>query len=216
MYTRPVPAFLLLAVASLSACSTLGSGAKCECAGGAKADADHTAAPALGPQRLMLSQGYSMLYLDASKVELSELLLVVKVESDAFEKVLTDVSAYGGVLKKQLENIARDYPGVRIDLDPLPEMEKRKRRALAMDRARQFAPVIGHGGREYERTVLISLVNAINHERHLCQVMAEEDPDPGLKKFLLTTQHHYDQLYDEVNALLEREHFKNPNGKSDR
>jgi hypothetical protein len=216
MRIRSSSVLLLFAVAGLSACSTLGAGAKCECASGAKADADHAAAPALGPQRLMLSQGYSMLYLDASKVELSELILLVKASSDAFDKVIKDVSAYGGRLKEQLEHIAKDYPGVRIDLDPLPEMEKRKRRALALDRARQFAPVIGHGGREYERTVLISLVNAINHERHLCQVMAEEEPDAGLKKFLLASQHHYDELYDEVNALLEREHFRNPNGKSGR
>jgi hypothetical protein len=205
---------LLLTVASLTACSAVGSLTKCDCANGAKADADHAKAPALSSQRLILSQGYSILYMDATKVELSELILAVKVESDAFDKVIKDVSAYGGQLKQQLERIAKDYPGVRIDLDPLPEMEKRKRWALGVDRAKQFAPVVGHGGREYERTVLISLVNAINHERHLCQVMAAEEPDPGLKKFLLKSQHRYDGFYNEALALLDKEHFKDPYGKS--
>ena len=117
-------------------------------------------------------------------------------------------------LKKDLERIAKDYPGVRIDLDPLPEMEKLKRAAISKDRARYFAPIVGHGGREYERTVLIAYANGINHERHLCRVMAEAEPDAGLKKFLLDAEKRYDGLYDRVTALLEKDYFKDPNGKT--
>jgi hypothetical protein len=181
---------------------------------GAKAEADRAKAPALSQQRLMLSAGYSMLYADASTLDLSELILYVKVESDAMEKVTTAVAGVGGQLKKDLERIAKDYPGVRIDLDPLPEMEKRKRAALAKDRARYFAPVIGHGGREYERTVLIGYANGIDHERHLCQVMAEAEPDAGLKKFLLGAEKRYDGAYDRVMTLLDKEYFKDPNGET--
>jgi hypothetical protein len=181
---------------------------------GAKAEPDRAKAPALSQQRLMLSAGYSMLYKDASTLDLSELILYVKVESEAMEKITTAVAEVGGRLKKDLERIAKDYPGVRIDLDPLPEMEKRKRAALAKDRARYFAPVIGHGGREYERTVLIGYANGINHERHLCQVMAEAEPDAGLKKFLLDAEKRYDGVYDRVMTLLDKEYFKDPNGKT--
>lgn len=161
----------------------------------------------LGKQRQMLSEGYSLLYRDASKLDLSELILYVKAESDATHDVVTAVSAFGGDLEKDLERIARDYPGVRIDLDPLPEMEKRKRAAIAKDRAKHFAPVVGKGGREYERTLLIGFANGLNHERHLCAVMADAEPDAGLRKFLLDTQKRYDALYDRVNALLEKEYF---------
>jgi hypothetical protein len=181
---------------------------------GAKAEAEHAKAPELSKQRLMLSEGYSMLYKDASNLDASELILYVKAESEGMHKVVTTVAEAGGELKKDLERIARDYPGVRIDLDPLPEMEKRKRAAISKDRARYFAPVIGHGGREYERTVLIGYANGINHERHLCQVMAEAEPEASLKKFLLDAQKRYDVLYDRVTALLEREYFKDPNGKT--
>jgi len=93
-------------------------------------------------------------------------------------------------------------------------MEKRKRAALTKDRARYFAPVIGHGGREYERTVLIGYVGGINHERHLCQVLAEAESDAGLKKFLLDAEKHYDGLYDRITALLNKEYFKDPSGKT--
>ena len=93
-------------------------------------------------------------------------------------------------------------------------MEKRKRSAIAKDRARYFAPVVGRGGREYERTVLIGYVNGINHERHLCQVMAEAEPDASLKKFLLDAEKRYDALYDRITALLDKEYFKDPKGKT--
>jgi len=180
----------------------------------AKAETDHAKAPDLSKQRLMLSEGYSMLYKDASNLDLAELILYVKVESEAVDKIVTAVAEVGGELKKDLERIAKDYPGVRIDLDPLPEMEKRKRAAIAKDRARYFAPIVGHGGREYERTVLIGYANGMNHERHLCQVMAEAEPDASLKKFLLDAEKRYGGLYDRVTALLDKDYFKDPNGKT--
>ena len=181
---------------------------------GVKAEADRAKAPELSKQRLVLSEGYSMLYKDASNLDAAELILYVKAESEATHKIVAAVAEVGGQLKKDLERIAKDYPGVRIDLDPLPEMEKRKRDAISKDRARYFAPIIGHGGREYERTVLIAYANGINHERHLCQVMAEAEPDAGLKKFLLDAEKSYDGLYDRITALLEKDYFKDPNGKT--
>ena len=176
--------------------------------------ANQAKAPELGKQRLMLSEGYSMLYKDAGNLDLADLILYVKAESEAMHSFVTAAAEMGGQLKKDLERIAKDYPGVRIDLDPLPEMEKRKRTAIAKGRARYFAPLVGKGGREYERTVLLSYANGMNHERHLCQVMAEAEPDPGLKKFLLDTGKRYDTLYDRVTQLLEKDYFKDPNGKT--
>lgn len=206
---RMVFTFLLAGLAA--GCANLDKGSKQP---GVKAEADRAKAPDLSKQRLMLSEGYSMLYKDSSNLDLAELILYVKVESEAMNKVVTAVAEVGGQLKKDLERIAKDYPGVRIDLDPLPEMEKRKRVAIGKDRARYFAPIVGHGGREYERTVLLSYANGINHERHLCRVMAEAEPDASLKKFLLDAEKRYDGLYDRVTALLEKEYFKDPTGKT--
>jgi hypothetical protein len=170
-------------------------------------DKTATKAPKLSTERQVLSEGYSILYQDARKFDASELVLLVKAESDAMKKLVNSVSEMGDGLKKDLERIAKDYPGVRIDLDPLPEMEKRKRKAVGMTRAKEFAPVVGKGGREYERTVLMSFANGLNHERHLCKVMAEAEPDAGLKKFLLDTGTKYDALYEAAMTLLEKEYF---------
>jgi hypothetical protein len=166
-----------------------------------------TKAPKLSKERQVLSEGYSILYQDARKFDTAELVLFVKAESGAMKKLVTSVAEMGDELKNALERIATDYPGVRIDLDALPEMEKRKRIAVGMTRAKEFAPVVGKGGREYERTVLLSFANGLNHERHLCKVMADAEPDAGLKKFLLDTETKYDALYEAAMTLLEKEYF---------
>lgn len=44
--------------------------------------------------------------------------------------------------------------------------------------------------------------------------MAEAEPDAGLKKFLLDAEKRYDGLYDRVMALLDKEYFRDPNGKT--
>ena len=167
----------------------------------------------LSAQRAMLSEGYSLLHADAAKLDTLELALYVKVESQEFNDFITAVSTYGDELKHDLERIARDYPGVRIDLEPLPEMEKRKRFAIGKDRMLEFAPLGGRSRLDYERTMLISLSNALNHESHLCQVMAGEEPDPGLKKVLLEAEKRYADLYRRAMDLLVREHFR-PGAKS--
>jgi len=170
-------------------------------------DKTATKAPRLSQERQILSEGYSILYLHAGKFDASELILLVKSESDSMKKLVTSVAERGDQVKKDLERIAKDYPGVRIDLDPLPEMEKRKRKAVGLTRTIEFAPVVGKGGREYERTVLLSFANGLNHERHLCKVMAEAEPDSGLKKFLLDAETKYDALYEDAMALLKKEYF---------
>ncbi|MES1262788.1 MAG: hypothetical protein ABUL69_00425 [Peristeroidobacter soli] len=170
-------------------------------------DKTATKAPKLSKERQVLSEGYSLLYQDARTFDASELVLLVKAESDAMKKLVNSVAGTGDEVKKDLERIAKTYPGVRIDIDPLPEMEKRKRKAVGMTRAKEFAPVVGKGGREYERTVLLSFANGLNHERHLCKVMAEAETDASLRKFLLDTETKYDALYIAAMNLLEKEYF---------
>jgi len=208
------PKLILLSLLLASLTTGCANQAKAPEQSSAKSQVDHAKAPRLSSQRLMLSEGYSLLYQEASSLDLSDLILLVKVESDSMHSFVTAAADVGSQTKQDLERIAKDYPGVRIDLDPLPEMEKRKRAAITKERAHYFAPIVGHGGREYERSVLIAYANGMNHERQLCRVMAEAEPDAGLKKFLLEAQKRYDGLYDRVNDLLEKEYFRDPNGKT--
>lgn len=203
--TRERRPFVVSVVLALLALAVVAALELTGCSGG---DASPEPGAGLNAQRTMLSEGYSLLYADATKIDRVELVLYVKVESQEFNDVITAVSAYGNALKHELERVARDYPGVRIDLEPLPEMERRKRFAIAKDRMFEFAPLGGSRRLDYERTMLIGLSNGLNHESHLCQVMAAEEPDAGLKKVLLACEKSYADLYRLVFGLLDRAHFR--------
>ena len=66
---RYVASTLLLAVFA-AGCANLEAVSKKP---GVKAEADHAKGPELNKQRLMLSEGYSMLYQDASNLDLAQL-----------------------------------------------------------------------------------------------------------------------------------------------
>lgn len=211
------PMAVLAAILAVSGCANLiapiqksasAKQAECHCAENTNAEKTGKKSLNTDEQRRILNEGYSLLHTDATKLNLSELILYGKLESDQLENVITDVAEFADKLEKDLERIAKDYPAVQIDLDPLPVMEKRKRWDIGKDRVIHFAPGVGHGGREYERTVLISLLNGINHERHMCKVMAEEEPVDSLKKFLTDTEKGYDVFYDRIEKLLNEEYFR--------
>jgi hypothetical protein len=192
--------------ASLVSCAAFAP--DCPCSSGQKADVGHSRAPDLSQQRLILAEGYSMLHKDAFTISSVRGLLLVKQESDEFNKVVSEVAEYGGKLKEELERLAKAYPGVRIDLDPLPEMEKRKRFATGWDKFKDVAPVTGKSGKEWERILLISLTNGLNQERHLAEEMAKEEPNEQLKKFLLEQEAAMTKLWERGEALLERRYYK--------
>jgi hypothetical protein len=180
--------------------------------GGCAADRPKTSSD-LNHQRQILNGGYSMLQRDMSHAGLAGLILVVKTETESVEQTVKAISEFGKRVTHELDRLAKEHPDMRVDLEPLPEMEIRKRFAIGEDRAIDFLPIVGVSQQEFERTMLISLSNALNHERHLCQVMAEEEPEPALKKFLLDTGTEFDALYDRTMALLKRDYFKDSGGK---
>ena len=162
----------------------------------------------LNEQRRVLAEGYSMLHHDTFTLSTVRGLLYVKEESDDFDKYVTAVSEYGGKLHGELEKLAKEYPAVRVDLDPLPEMEKRKRVATGWDKFKQIAPITGEKGRTWERTLLISLVNGMNQERHLCEEMAKEEPNAQLKRFMAEQQDAMTKYWERGEALLEKRYYK--------
>lgn len=187
-------AFAVVLSAALSACGT-------------NPAADKAEVPAKRDNAL-LNDGYSLLYATVSGLRFSDDLLLVKFESNRFEKVINDISAYSDKLKADLERVAKNYPAVRIDLQPLPEIEVEKRDAVNKDRLLSIAPVVGRSGPAFERTLLLSSSGALDQSRFLCRVMAEAEPDPNLRKLLQDAEKRFAGLYDEVVVLLNQVHFK--------
>jgi len=182
---------------SLSGVTDLGAGAKPE-------RISHTGNPALD----QLNQGYSLLYRNVSAMKLARAVLRVKFESRRTERVVTDIATYAGTLSDRLAELPATYPNLRIDLQPLPEIERRAQAALAKDRLISFAPIVGLTGVAFERGLLLTLLGGLHQVRFLCQVMAEQEPNAERMRLLLSAQQRTIQLTLETEKLLNEVYYK--------
>ncbi|MEO7854026.1 MAG: hypothetical protein ABIR94_17500 [Rubrivivax sp.] len=156
----------------------------------------------------LLNQGYSLLYADVSGLRLVDKLLLVKFESDSTQAIVEAISDYSAKLATQLEGVAKRYPSVRIDLQPLPEVEKRTRAAANKERALSFAPLVGRSGADFERTLLLTLSGALNQLRFLAQVTAQEERNDERRALLEDAQKNFDSLYRRTLKLLDERYYK--------
>ena len=86
-------------------------------------------------------------------------------------------------------------------------IEADARKAIGKDMAKDFAPLIGRSGIEFEREALLMFYNTLNEQRHLVGAMIELETDPALKQFLETTKAQLEARYTKVGALLSRRYF---------
>lgn len=166
-------------------------------------------------QREILNEGYSILYSNLSTLSKGKWVLLFKAQSDSLKHVVNDVSEYAGTLKNTLKRISQDYPAVDIDLEPLPVMEQRTRSALMKSRVLTFAPLIGLRGMDFERRMLQSLEGPLNHLHFLCDALANEEPEPSLKRVLKDAASRLNQLRMKVANLLDKQYYrdKKPDNK---
>jgi hypothetical protein len=106
-----------------------------------------------------------------------------------------------------MERLSKQYPAMRIDVAAMSEIEGEERKAIGADLAKDFAPLTGKTGIEFEREALLMFYNTLNEQRHLTGVMVGLEPDPGLKKFLETTKAQLEARYARVGALLNHSYF---------
>lgn len=158
----------------------------------------------------VLSGGYGQLYEAASGLKLIDKLLLVKVESDEFDRVITAISTYAGELSEQLEQLDKDYPSLSIDKTYLPEMEVAKRKAAANARIKDLAPVVGRTGKDFERTLLLTESGGLNQQRYLAEVMIEAETSEQRKQFLRGVAKRYTELYRMDVELLNKSYFSSP------
>ncbi|WP_169727547.1 hypothetical protein [Granulosicoccus antarcticus] len=71
-------------------------------------------------RNLILSEGYSQLYEAAQGLKFLDEALLLKVETDDFQKVAENTADYFARLEKTLEQLNRDYPSLRLDNNGLP------------------------------------------------------------------------------------------------
>ena len=158
----------------------------------------------------VLSQGYAQLYDAAKGLRWLDDFLLVKFESDATKKVIVDLATYSSELKVQLEELSRNYPSLALDDDGLPLLERNKRKAQQMDRAKTLLPLVGAHGADFERTLLLTESGALNQLRFLAQALADAEKSTPRREFVLGVRQRFDGLYVETVRLLDRKFFRSP------
>jgi hypothetical protein len=163
--------------------------------------------PDTNAPRTQLSIGYSLLYQEASGIPKLKWILMFKDKHEEMAGVTKDLVGYYQQLADTMQRLSKQYPAMRIDVAPMSEIESQVRTAMGEDQAKDFAPLVGKTGVEFEREALLLFYAVLNEQRHLTGVMVELEPDPGLKKFLETTKAQLETRYGRVDALLKRRYF---------
>jgi hypothetical protein len=130
-----------------------------------------------------------------------------KDKPEEMSKLTHELVTYYEQLADTMRKLSKQYPAMRIDVDPMSEIESKERKAIGADLAKDFAPLVGKSGVKFEREALLMFCNSLNEQRHLTGAMVGLEIDPALKKFLETTKEQLEELYSRVGALLNRRYF---------
>jgi hypothetical protein len=157
--------------------------------------------------RAQLSIGYSLLYQEADGIPKLKWILMFKDKPEEMGRLTNELVSYYQKLADTMRKLSKQYPGMRIDVVPMSEIEGDMRKAIGKDQAKDLAPIAGKSGVEFEREALLLFYVALNEQRFLTRVMLERETDPGLRRFLETTQAELEERHAKVGALLNRRYF---------
>lgn len=154
-----------------------------------------------------ISQGYAQLFQTANGLSNVNKLLYVKLESDAVDRFITDLSEDMATMAMATKAATRSAEWINLDDTGLPRIEQMKRSKSQFDRALGLAPAFGRTGADFERTLLLTLSGGLNQSRYLVRVLLELDTDEERKAFLKQARDTFDRLYDADVDLLNSRYF---------
>jgi hypothetical protein len=157
--------------------------------------------------RAQLSIGYSLLYEEADGIPKLKWIFAFKDKPEAMGRLTHDLISYYQQLAETMQRLSKQYPAMRIDVEAMSKIEADARKAIGADQAKDFAPVSGKTGVDFEREALLMFYDALNEQRHFTGVMVGLETDPGLRNFLTTTKTGLEAHYAKVGALLDRRYF---------
>lgn len=183
-----LPLWALMLAGSLSGCAVLGK--------------PEPAPPE--PDYPTVNEGYNLLYEVVSTQKFTDKLLLIKIESDAVDAVISELSEDAARIEVQLKELAKGDPTLDLDRAVLPEVERRTRDSANLERLKDL---LGGTGKHFERLLLLTQSGALNQMRHLARVMVEAETQEDRKGFWQEVQRQFDENYRNVVELLESEYF---------
>jgi hypothetical protein len=145
------------------------------------------------------NNAYSLLYdlLDDER-HLSK-LLIVKRDSRELNRLINRISDVSAEGVDRLKKFAEKDPSLNLKMMELPPAEQATRKAIAAARRDQL---LGRSGVDFERTLLLTQIEALNYGTHLAGVAATNDLDPKRAGYLSTLSDTLNHLHSEVARLL--------------
>jgi hypothetical protein len=151
-----------------------------------------------------IAQGYSLLYGITSQQKDLKKLLLVKIESDPVDAVISELADYTGELSAELEDMAKRYPALTVNTQFLPEVEVKTRESITAETTNIF---LASKGADFERRLLLKQLTALEQERHMAKVMVQMETADERRAFWKRTEQRLGLLYDKFENLLQRSYF---------
>ncbi|WP_428380717.1 hypothetical protein [Nevskia ramosa] len=161
-----------------------------------------------GKLRAELNVGYSLLYQQADGIPKMKWILMFKDKGNELDQTATGMMEYYKQLAQSMEQVAAKNPALRLDAVTMPDILVDTRKAIGIDMAKDFAPLVGNSGVAFERELVLMFYNALDEQRHLVGVMIEREPEPGLKSFLEKIRTQLEGKRSKLEDLLNRRYFK--------
>jgi len=102
---------------------------------------DPTGAP--DQHRKQLAIGYTLLYQEADGIPKLGWLLTFRKKPEEMARLTDDLTSFYRQLAHRLEQLSKQYPAVRIDVEPMSRIEAETRKAIGADLAKDLAPLVG-------------------------------------------------------------------------
>lgn len=158
--------------------------------------------------RVLLENGYAQLYDLTQALSSADSILKFKEESDGFDKLVSELSNVEAAMAKYIESLAKGDSAYDLENTGEAEITKRAMKSSQTDRLLSYSPFFGRTDDNFERTYLLGLTGALNHQFHLVKVMKDLERDAERNTMLSEFQDDTNAFYDEVINRLNKRHFR--------
>lgn len=158
--------------------------------------------------RTQLNYGYGQLYWTADKLQHIDKALWLKAERAVVDDTVSDLAQLMADHAEAMEALRAGNGPIALDDQGLPDYEVGKRMSVFTSRGLDVGtPLIGATGTAFERTLLLSLSAALNQQRHLMRVLADDEPVDAYREWLTGAESELDAIYQRVVTVLETHYF---------
>jgi hypothetical protein len=142
---------------------------------------------------------YSLLHQLLNDEKNVGLLHFIRREPDDVKKLVKKIAITSGTGAKLLEEFAKHDPSIKLDDLRLPPGEVATREAIAATKKKEL---LGQIGDEFELSLLLTQLQALNYGWHLAKVARENETQPDRARALAGVSEDMENLYREVFVLL--------------